>query len=859
MNWYQSHFHVGIYSYMSSEDSDPGSYFEEYPLLSVCMPQSQFDIISQKHPRDINHIIEEISKWLGQTPPTKTRLRKANCGLNKFRQEVEKYHSLWGAHLRNSKLPVSELDIQESIRRSYYNQLKEKANNIEQKIKQVATSIDAQEAESLSESDFETPQDSPSQSLDNFEDTLQGNFELNLSIDEELVSNNTIMAGPYSGSNIAHFEANVKCIEKFISEVKDKIFVQNQLVRTYPWINSSQDLQKYDPSPEDDEIRIQTYKALESSRKLHSEKSVIDFTCSDEMKEVGQVCDLLMQCGSILVNRIECAESFVQLIDNLESLQDTFPGESLLLSMLTLNDMNKEDVKEIVTRGFKSFQDAKGSFQAMYKAFDKNCRMVAQKEIIKDISFLSSEGFLKYVKIKGMDVMKCIDEQTRVWTAYVHKVMDLGSAMPDLTRAPTLPEESFTGSETLVDRKNVWLKKLNQVEKLIDDINFSSLSESIAKMKKERVLRYLEDLSNDEANYDLDLTTTEGRRKVGIESALHKLVEKEEELRNNRLRSEEDHKISRHEAARTMPPIHIQRFKGPGDYIDWKDEHKRLNTHSDPFKRAKCVIQSIEDQTLLLRVKSLTDYDAIMAEAAKYVAADKTLIPSIINQLTSLKEIYSNADLPKLVGTIYKCCTKLKQLGYAGQMALSSAIINTLIHKFPREYKYSWERHLKDVKGGSSQNGRLLKIDIQSASQEEMINYEKAYREEFYSFIEDIDTAHFRVEAVSRLYDDKNKNKNPNQFRKVYAIQTQGGRPCLVCDISEPHKNLRGFQTSSLAACPEFRRKTKKEKMDTVSALKVCLMCLSPGHEEASCGITGGCFTCDRRHNKMICTEADTI
>ena len=702
------------------------------------------------------------------------------------------------------------------------------------------------------------------------------------------------MDAAYSGQDAAKFQTAVAELNQFYIDSVPTLFVKvrdvyNKLTPHYPWLRAKTGEVKYEVTPQDEELATSVKNALDHAEFLcrEADSELVD-TTKDHRADTAVICArLLVSFKEKILKRSQVAECFTLATTSLEMLKLVFVNANVNITLLILelewcSDQEATEKKQAAVKAYKDFRDAKETYLRDYSEFVTCSTAVAEEENLNlPCSFLNHRVYDTTVKIGGKQLSEVIEVQQRTWDAALSKLSGFRGPTPNSVVAPpptpvvaAAPSPPSRDSIPMVrdeaSAAAVWTRKEALLRDLLNRCrsDLETFTEEDCKDMKMRIAKKVAELEDGLTKLAVSPPTSE---LIRAEEVSRLINTKLEELKTARTLEEENRRANRHEQIRSMAPVPIPKLVGQSNYLEWRVAHSRLNSHTDDYKRGQAVLASIEDRLAKERVQGLQGFSEIMEVISGLYAKHSQLIPAHLNELRRMEPATGNKDALRVIGKIRNVFSRIQSLGEGAVSHITQTVIEDIIPKLPYQMQLQWEEYLeeKDLEAETSGDEKFTVAGqekdsfeiLKDLSPDDISNRSRNLRSYFIKWIKGKERVLNNVQARNRNAGTENTKKtkereSPRDYHKkkqggAYAAQT---KVCPTCDTTTPHKNLKGFVTTSLTACATFRAKPVEVRAKLVRDLKYCSMCIKPNCTPASCPIKGDCLRCKKhKHNRMIC------
>ena len=640
---------------------------------------------------------------------------------------------------------------------------------------------------------------------------------------------------------------------------------------------------------------------------IRREMSNIDKSVANrEETRALDAVELTYKFMKIMVDRTKVYDLYTTIVDEATKVSTLEHNSSVTLLKIQhqqgKTEGQKNKASDAMLQRYSKYEEAKGRLEDTASLFKKASCCVAEEEgktfneKFNRNEYINYWVFVRNFKIKGKPYEEYLKEQETLWN----------DALQSLTQDSTKPTEqsNTTGLEDMV-------KKLAECISQNKAEDAEQAAQKASKLKIERVnrkLRVFQEICTEaEQNFEnatleelqgslkeikeLQLQLREEAHEGDIqfkEKAQNYIAERKEQVRVMTEKIARLQEAKTLEAARkqqevsanlrAMESIKLLPLNGAEDFIAWKKNQVKLNTHTDSYKKAAALLATIQnpvDKAMLLNVDDYSKMMAILNE--KYNHQEK-LVPAMKDKLENLPQASSDAQMLHNHRVTMNIYDQLVSIGC--KESFDSSIVFKLQKKLTADAKKDFERfklrrkELESMQQNpdftfsddisvasvpSAQSGDPDDLKIQDNSPEA--------RRLFLLFVkEEAKLLEFTKEEKKK--ENKEKCTKCKQAKRYCKCPTKPPRVplnnlevakkgCPLCKSKEGHKNKAEKPTKSLARCPKFREMTLEERNKHIQGNDVfCMMCLTPGHKTSDCRIEGNCYNCKKsRHHPLLCTE----
>ena len=669
----------------------------------------------------------------------------------------------------------------------------------------------------------------------------------------------------YKGNDETKFHGALHNLNGFYLSGLPDILVKNQsgryfkVIPSFPRLGSNAKLITYTETQEDKDLSEKVQKMIEESEFIMAELPNCKREECTREQENGIVCaETLQQFSSVLKQRIDTVAHYDECRNTLSEFQQHGVSTELQFTLLSWSETKDVNDKKNIMEKYQSYAEAKTKFKSAYDKFVSSCVSLVnvEKTPPSNISYLSKKAFDSAVLQEfKKSPMECYDAQELLWGKVISKLTGLTSNESK--------EDGGSNPTRKIERKRI------QFIKLIERVNTNSPS-----LSEEGCRAYITELSKKKASIEDTMCENPNITDEDLEDICLKfensmmiltdrLKEVKEEQEQLRLEKQQNNKV--------LPQIKLMKLRGSENYLDWLENQRVLNTHVDPYKRGQVLKETIVDQELLKRLDGIVELEEIIGIVQDKFARMSLLIPAMLDELKNTSPAKTNEEVVSLMGKINNVFSKIKRLGSGALSRIDQSIIEQLLSKFPRTFQEKYEEYLLDHKNDLQFDDTASTVienheyfDVIKDMTPIQVNEENVkMRRNFIKFLKRQESVNSNIQVRAPAKNKEYKSDKVVRSQKVRTFstlvkeeqgQSQSGCPMPGCKKS-PHKNKKGFVTSSLSACPLFRALETSNKKRMVSKFKHCYMCLKPECSINICRIKDGCFNCGKRHHVFLCED----
>ena len=704
----------------------------------------------------------------------------------------------------------------------------------------------------------------------------------------------------YTGdpSNQAKFEQVVQSLNDFYMDKIPNICTQNsagvykKLHPAFPWLSAREHEVTYTVTQDDALLVTDVQRALEDSRWLSEQMESVDKSLDNRVDTACTAVQLLEALRPHINRRQETAEGFRKAAEALEALRAKVGSVQLPMLIICYDiadDPGKAAKKAEIVRLFQEYTTRRDTFHGFYREFVTASTLLANEEGTSRQCFLSHLVFDRHQKVAGQPVEAAIVAQDELWTRAINKISGLNDPVQPNQAPPVaanvqapqgLGRDSATAQATWMCQRTLLETQIQRVEDSME----SFTEECIRDTKRSLIAKHSE-LQNGFSALPADLRP--GIETIpDIQGILGQLNSKLESLRSARVRLEEEQRLERTEAIRTMPTIQMPVLTGQASFLSWKQGQIKLNTHTNGYKRAQALKSTVQDPTAKARIATLNDFDDMYEAICDLYASESQLVPALLRDLQDMEKAKNLADFRRVSGRIRNAVININSMGEAAMSYITVTVLESWVLKLPDELQMKWEEHLMTLDLTQSQAGEgfsetgsdhgpvsvlhdLTPLNVKVEDKNLRIQFIKFLKQQEKIVNNVVNRQRLGGETPSFGVTPKQAPKpkpppppKPGRGKDGYKVSSYSasadGTPCVVCEDVAPHRDKGGRPSKSLVACRKFREMTNKERRGIIARVKYCERCLSPGCSPSKCRIKDKCgFKCGKNHHYFLCSDKE--
>ena len=718
----------------------------------------------------------------------------------------------------------------------------------------------------------------------------------------------------YSGEDLLGFDSSIAKLKEAFSSLLPEIFQRGQqqqftiIKEAFPRIRSSN---QTNPNL----LAQARITDLDTLDKLKDARQALDFLheCFENSQIIREratrdeqtaftAYDLLFSQILIIEQAIKTEQSATQTLHALENVKLKEFSAKVHYYLSKFTSTKEGAYRQNIEMAYQQYDEAKSQYSAQRCVFSAESQKLA---LIRQRPYDVNASKFPYLnEILWMNTTRLVDpandpcsideyfsRQDLMWSDILHSLVR-SSTPPERPHVPLPGSIEESPMRPTGNRSHFETRKFTANKKALNEL-ITEISQKMSKMRLEQLRfslkeikerhKVVEDLSLDPDVTDQDTEVLKRSRDIMIT-----LVDKIEFQVNSNKDSDERRKAEQAANLKALGTVTLPNLTGFGDYLAWKKAQEKLNTHVDEFKKAAVLLNTLKNPDDKARCQGIYEYDELMSILkTKYSHAEK-LVPALVSKLRKLPEPHTDEVMQRNIDVILNTYSQLKSISDVAVSRFDSTVVEDMVLKLTPHYIERYEDFVEDNKESSqkfailrfSEEGSVVQTMISGVSREEdrapvdSSDSSAIKRNMFLTFLRRTETKLANMAArkinlstgnsklkcprcklQSCKCSSKKKSGDSGKSGAAYTVQAANGA-CLVCKSPNPHLNKARRPTKCLSACKEFRNKDNTERRQLANKLKVCLLCLNPGHFLNNCNRKEySCNNCKKRHNILICTE----
>ena len=403
------------------------------------------------------------------------------------------------------------------------------------------------------------------------------------------------------------------------------------------------------------------YKAFEFVNK-HQDK-INPEKANRQEKSALDVVQTTHKFMTVCVSRVKIHDLYQTLISELTELTTKEHNSSVVLLKLKYQKTKEERLEDEIMKRFTDFEELKSKVMETLKLFKDSSSCMAAEEGLTFNKRFNRNQYINYWKldeeyrIHGATIDVYLQDQETLWT----------DTLSSLAERPAQPQEKMVGLEAIVktlaeslnSNKNNDLDRLKKKE--VERINRKlSVFQELCKEAKasaddaclEELLSMVSEIKSSqrelkEAQFNPDIDMSD-ETKLYINGKSSLIKELNHRIEVFKKMKEDEESLRKNEMAanlRSMESIKLLPLTGAEDFIAWKKNQLKLNSHTDPYKKAAALLSTVkneEDRSMLINIDDWAKMLSLLNE--KYNHQEK-LVPALKNKLERLPKAQTNDQM----------------------------------------------------------------------------------------------------------------------------------------------------------------------------------------------------------------------
>ena len=592
---------------------------------------------------------------------------------------------------------------------------------------------------------------------------------------------------------------------------------------------------------------------------------------------------------AIMKSRIKTRDIHEKIIPECAEMQTNEYNNSVLLLKIQYqraNGVRKDELDKKIIDRFAAYEESKSKMVATLEEFKANSSALAQCEGLTFNENFNPNQYLNYYQMKryftvnNKTIKNYWDEQESCWNDCLSCLDNSAQNKTNVEQLPQHQDPNRSRKMLEESRKKEKQASFKHKFKMFRDaykeaeqsLSIGSLEELQASYKEiTEVLGQLTELTYD---HEIEVSAESVQYIKDSKKLPRELMQKINNIQTQKANESERRKQEFNANQRSLEPVKLPPLNGPENFMAWKKAQKNLNTHTDPYKKAYALQETLKNEQDRKMCENIDDFEKLMTILNERYNRKEKLVPGLKGKLDKLPVAQSDGVMLDNMRTILNVYEQLKEIG--AKDCFDGSVVASMIRKLPnakkdferykirqkeREYLQANHTLTHDEDGHNLsllQNGDKDKMDLN------VVDNSPEHRQLFLQFIrEEVSVLDYtseetkpREEGKCGRCKQKQKYCRCQKASKLHVYNVEASKVCVICDTKEPHLNKHNKPTSSLGRCPKFREMTLEEKKKQASKHNACFVCLVPGHSMKECSIKTNCYKCEKsRHHPQICKE----
>ena len=696
----------------------------------------------------------------------------------------------------------------------------------------------------------------------------------------------------YTGEQLDEYQANIVCLANAFATLLPELFnrgtQQNftNVKETFPRIKSHSitDPVLHARAREEDESLCNSIKtvvnACEFIRNAFEQGTLNQDSLTRDEDTALQCYNLIHSALNIIHSSLKTANAYDKCIEAFDEVLNTEHNSEVTLKLLKYKSASEDDKKVLkgqIEDAFSSFTTSKANYKEEFKKFhDESKTLAGLRRKPFNICF-SKYAFLNAILCQEKSVVGNVSireyfvNQEALWNAALGKLTE----EPRQNNLPTALNQSQETSRKFNFYKQETETLVSEITRGIQTMTLSQLETNLGDLQSShnalRSVAWIDDPP--------DVLKQSKSLIVDLRTHISMKIE-------DKKKAEERQKAEISANLRSMQQVKMIPLTGFQDFLSWKKCQDKLNSHTDPFKKAAALLATLHNQDDKKRCEGIYDFDTLMEILKVKYSHQEKLVPALINKMRRLPEPHNEnvAVMRENIGIILNTYHNLKSMSAVAVSRFDATVVEDLILKLTERTQEFYEMFLEqnhnkdfvlDVGDESQTHVSGESIERQRLPQDASPDESARKRELFLIFLKRTETRLSNLQArrvnlthsakASQAKTCKKCNATRCKCRKsslasgVYSAQSDSEKVCPVCPTSKPHFNRNRKPTKSLSACKTFRQKSVTERRSIVQKFKACHICLNLNHFAKDCTREYRCNNCQGRHNILLCTQDKNI
>lgn len=421
-----------------------------------------------------------------------------------------------------------------------------------------------------------------------------------------------------------------------------------------------------------------------------------------------------------------------------------------------------------------------------------------------------------------------------------------------------------------LNRRNTFRNSINRIRDFTNDVvNFEAASIVALKERAKALNLAFEKLTTEHLNlveeaadqaavdvhndYFAEVETTLTATAIKIQERIEHLIDQARQNNANaanQANNNANNNNNNNQQAPVAKEIPLERLKlssFDGNHAKWKEwismfdslVHKRNYDNAEKFQYMYSALKGAAANTIGGWNRTGENYQAAYESLVFLYDNPYRITLALLDELFELKqmgeETYDN--LRMLIDSVNRSTRQLKVNGCPVEQ-WDHVLVHFLLTRMPKETRSQWEKS-GDLRAMPTMADVLAFIERQARGKLNL-------SQNSYSANQQQNNTGTKPKQMKQ----ENKSNGYRNFGSKHSMEPLNvGIFCYHCE--QPHPTYR---------CAGLNQMNMKQRRARVAELKLCFVCLSPGHRAGSnaCNM-GGCPNCKGRHNKILCDQTKSI
>ena len=649
----------------------------------------------------------------------------------------------------------------------------------------------------------------------------------------------------YLGQQSDQWQSAVDNLNNVHKDILPKCLIQG---RQQEWIGVNESFPKVNLN----ETQINNLEKANEQMKFITNAVENNVIAADESgtREEMSAMDIYHTCKDffhIMELRMVCYTQYKKVLETCKGI--ILNQNDILYSQAQHSVGNAEEKKKIsqyLLSQYAKWDKARSTYIKEFINFEVVCKNLQALETKVNTSYLNPQVF-KENELK--DIEENLITLDGLW-ADAHKYLRDNNQTPVVKNVDNKEEKAKEKKieKDIQDKKNrkfTYLTELNdEAKKMLDKASLRELDVILKDINN-----VYDDLKFENNSVKDKETLTSVRETIKtLNVQIEKLTEAND-IKKQKQRTEINANL------KAMDIIPLPDLKGYENFITWRKAQYKLNSHTDTYKRAQALLNTLKVPDDIQRCKGIMEFKRLMELLEGKYLHMENLIPSLLTKLKSLNKATDSRSFYKNINIILNVYENLKEIDRASLSKFDATIIDSLLLLFPHH-----EQQYYDRRRNEKINDFRLIDELGEGAEIDQSDSMIRNRQFFINHITELEKANNTTMARYNYTSDHKKkphHEKPRQHKQTsYSIDVKEST-CLPCGSKSGHKNTYGRMTKSIGQCPEFKKWNLEKRKSFIKSNNYCLVCLNIGHNKANCRIEAKCKFCNngQKHHPLICDK----